>query len=129
MGTSAPHLRQVIMAAPDVDRRMFEGIAAELQRSTDRITLYAASNDRALAASERLHGDPRIGDASPMYLREGIDAIDASAMIKGFLRHSYFAESVLLADITQLIAGSPALPRFGMIGIPNDREARYWALR
>ena len=129
LGPSAPHFRQVIMAAPDVDRRMFEGIAAEVQLSTDRITLYAASNDRALGASERLHGDPRIGDASPMYVRAGIDAIDASAMIKGFLRHSYFAESALLTDIAQLIAGTPSLPRLGMIGIPSDREARYWALR
>ena len=129
MGTAAPHFRQIIMAAPDVDRRMFEGLAAEVQRSTDRITLYAASNDRALGASERLHGEPRIGDAAPMYLRAGIDAIDASAMIKGFLRHSYFAEPTLLTDIGQLIAGTPALPRLGMIGIPTDREARYWALR
>jgi esterase/lipase superfamily enzyme len=129
LGPSAPHFRQVIMAAPDVDRRMFEGIAAEVQQSADRITLYAASNDRALGASEQLHGDPRIGDASPMYVRAGIDAIDASAMIKGFLRHSYFAEPTLLTDIGQLIAGTPALPRLGMIGIPTDREARYWALR
>jgi len=74
---AAPHFREIIMAAPDVDRREFRRLATAFKSSADRITLYAARNDRALGASEFLQGDPRLGDANPMFLYKGIDSIDA----------------------------------------------------
>jgi esterase/lipase superfamily enzyme len=126
---AAPHFREIIMAAPDVDRREFLRLADVFQSSADHITLYAADNDRALGASHALHGDPRVGDAKPMFLRKGIDSIDASIIIKGFLRHSYFADPRVLDDIGRLILDNSPLPRFGLIGIPTDQRADYWSFR
>jgi len=127
--TNPPHFRQIIMAAPDVDRREFEQLADAFGRSADHFTLYAADNDRALGAAEALLGNPRIGDSRPMFLRSGLDSIDASSIIKGFLKHSYFADPRILADIEKLIAGYQPPPRFGLVGIPNDQRADYWTFR
>ena len=124
-----PHFRQIIMAAPDVDRREFLRLADAFHRSADRITLYAADNDRALAASDTLHGEPRVGDASPMFMHHGLDSIDASAIIKGFLKHSYFADERVLNDIERLFASNAAPPRFGLVGIPDDDRPDYWRFR
>jgi esterase/lipase superfamily enzyme len=126
---NARRFRQLIMAAPDVYRREFLRLADLIQGAADHITLYAADNDRALGASESLHGEARIGDAKPMFLRQGIDSIDASAVIKGFLKHSYFADERILDDIERLIAGQDKFPRFGLFGIPTDERAEYWRFR
>jgi esterase/lipase superfamily enzyme len=126
---SPPHFRQIIMAAPDVDRREFERLADAFSGAADHFTLYAADNDRALGAAETLLGDPRIGDSRPMFLRKGVDSIDASSIIKGFLKHSYFADPRILADIEKLIAGYQPPPRFGLIGMPNDQRPDYWTFR
>ena len=123
---NAPHFRQIIMAAPDVDRREYARLADAFQSSADHITLYAADNDRALIASETLHGAPRIGDAKPMFERKGIDSIDASMVIKGFLKHSYFADVRVLDDIERLLSGQTKVPRFGLIGVPDNERARHW---
>ncbi|HEX7137118.1 MAG TPA: alpha/beta hydrolase [Vicinamibacterales bacterium] len=124
-----PHFREIIMAAPDVDRREFLRLADAFQSSADHVTLYAASNDRAIGASDTLHGDPRVGDANPMFLRKGIDSIDASDIIKGFLKHSYFADSRVLDDIQRLIEHDAPLPRFGLVGMPTNDGATYWRFR
>jgi esterase/lipase superfamily enzyme len=123
----APHFREIIMAAPDVDRREFLRLGEAFQSTSDHITLYAADNDRAIGASDTLSGEPRVGDANPMFLRRGIDSIDASAVIKGFLKHSYFAESrILLDDIQRVLELHASPPRFGLAGIPRDDRADYW---
>jgi esterase/lipase superfamily enzyme len=124
-----PHFRQIIMAAPDVDRGEFERLAEAFGSAADHFTLYAADNDRALGAAETLLGDPRIGDSKPMFLRRGLDSIDASRIIKGFLKHAYFADPRILADIEKLIAGYQPPPRFGLIGMPNDQRPDYWTFR
>lgn len=126
---NAPHFRQIIMAAPDVDRGEFARLADAFSRSADHVTLYAADNDRALGAAEALSGEPRIGDAKPMFLQRGMDSIDASSIIKGFLKHSYFADPRILGDIEKLLADYRPPPRFGLVGIPNDQNAVYWTFR
>lgn len=124
-----PHFRQIIMAAPDVDRDEFARLAEAFSRTADHFTLYAADNDRALGAAETLLGALRIGDSRPMFLRRGMDSIDASSIIKGFLKHTYFADPRILADIERLIAEYQPPPRFGLIGMPNDQRPDYWTFR
>ena len=104
-------------------------LAAAFRSLADHVTLYAADNDRALGASESLRGYVWVGDAKPMFVRQGIDSIDASAIIKGFLKHSYFADSPVLMDIYFLIHGQTELPRFALIDVPTDQRAAYWRLR
>jgi esterase/lipase superfamily enzyme len=100
---------QIILAAPDVDRDRFEGLANEIKSIARGVTLYAASNDRALNASMRLAGGvPRAGDvpAGGPLVMPGIDTIDVTSTSTDFfgLNHSGYAEkSALLNDIQLII--------------------------
>ena len=102
-------INQVISAAPDVDRDNFENLARTIQGFAKGVTLYAASNDRALNVSRRFHGGvPRAGDVpeqGPLVL-PGLDTIDVSAASMDGLgiNHSGYAENnALLNDIALLI--------------------------
>ncbi|MGE0767214.1 MAG: alpha/beta hydrolase [Hyphomicrobiaceae bacterium] len=102
-------INQIILAAPDIDRDAFEGIAAEVTGIAKGITLYASANDRALEASRFVAGNkPRAGDVpigGPVIV-SGIDTIDISQLSTGYLalHHSGYAEhSELLTDIGQII--------------------------
>jgi esterase/lipase superfamily enzyme len=110
-------ISQIILAAPDVDRDNFENIAAEIQGLAQGITLYAASNDRALMVSRNFYGGvPRAGDVpaeGPLVLK-GVDTIDvtAASMDSLGLNHSTYAENnALLNDIGLLLQTGERPPR------------------
>lgn len=110
-------ISQIILAAPDVDRDNFENIARDIQGLASGITLYAASNDRALTVSRNFYGGiPRAGDVpatGPLVL-PGIDTIDvsASSMDSLGLNHSGYAENnEILKDIAALIATGTRPPK------------------
>lgn len=102
-------ISQIILAAPDVDRDKFDNIAREITGFAKGVTLYAASNDRALRYSASFWGGiPRAGDvpASGPLIVPGVDTIDVSAVSTDSLglNHSGYAENnALLADIKLLI--------------------------
>jgi esterase/lipase superfamily enzyme len=109
-GTSRPHFREVILAAPDVDRDIFKQLAAAVASSADRVTLYASSHDEALAASKKVHEFPRAGEAGKSVLvLKGIDTIDVSSVDSSFLGHSYFGDNTsVISDIRRLLnLGAP----------------------
>jgi esterase/lipase superfamily enzyme len=102
-------ISQVILAAPDVDRDKFTNIAREITNFAKGVTLYAASNDKALGYSARFWGGvPRAGDvpASGPLIIPGVDTIDVTAVSTDSLglNHSGYAESkTLLNDIGLLL--------------------------
>lgn len=102
-------ISQVILAAPDVDRDKFQNIAREITDFASGVTLYAASNDRALRYSQSFWGGiPRAGDvpATGPLVVPGVDTIDVSAVSTDSLglNHSGYAENnALLNDIKLLI--------------------------
>jgi esterase/lipase superfamily enzyme len=106
-GTAQPqlHFREVILAAPDVDRDVFEQLADAISKTADRVTLYASSHDEALAASKRLHEGPRAGEAGQgLLVMKGIDTIDVSTVDTSFLGHSYFGDNTsVISDIQRLL--------------------------
>lgn len=102
-------ISQVIFAAPDVDRDKFMNIAREITNFAKGVTLYAASNDKALGYSARFWGGiPRAGDVPngvPLIV-PGVDSIDVSAVSTDSLglNHSGYAENnALLNDIKLLL--------------------------
>jgi esterase/lipase superfamily enzyme len=102
-------LNQIILAAPDVDRNVFENLAANIKRYGRGVTLYCSANDRAMAAARRVAGGvPRAGDVpreGPIVL-SGIDTIDVTQTSTDYLalNHSSYAErSALLNDIGLLL--------------------------
>ncbi|HTG35562.1 MAG TPA: alpha/beta hydrolase [Thermoanaerobaculia bacterium] len=121
-------LRQIIFAAPDVDRDTFVELAAKFQGRAERFTLYGSSNDRALKASKFFHRYPRAGESGEnMALAEGIDTIDSSAADTSLIAHSsYGSKRSILADISLLLRyGHAPDGRFGFL--PRERKNRkYW---
>jgi len=112
LGPSLPpgvRLNQVILAAPDVDRNLFENLAANLRQYGNGITLYCSANDRAMEVARRVAGGiPRAGDVpteGPLVIA-GIDTIDITQTGSDYLalNHSSYAEkSALLNDIGLLL--------------------------
>ena len=92
---------QIVLAAPDVDRKQFSEIALRVQPVAQNVTLYASSRDEAMLASRRLHsGIPRAGDVpseGPVVVR-GVDTIDVSGLSTELFTasHSKYAEDTLL---------------------------------
>ena len=125
-----PLVKEIILAAPDIDRDVFQNIAMALQRTGERMTLYASEKDRALQISHALNGFPRLGDArGGIAVISGVDSIDASVVGDDILAHSYYGETDLLVDLHAIII-QREIPdnRFGLLaqGKPPNR---YWIMR
>ncbi|MBN8911714.1 MAG: alpha/beta hydrolase [Rhizobiales bacterium] len=127
-------ISQIILAAPDVDRDNFENIARDIQGLATGVTLYAASNDRALTVSRNFYGGiPRAGDVpttGPLVL-PGIDTIDvsASSMDSLGLNHSGYAENnEILKDIAALIASGTRPPKLRTPALEEimTEKGAYW---
>lgn len=102
----AERVTEIILAAPDIDADVFRReIAPSLTAAGRPVTLYASADDVALAASKKVHGFPRAGDAGEgLLVLPGIDTIDATGVDASFLAHSYFADvGSVLRDLFHLI--------------------------
>jgi esterase/lipase superfamily enzyme len=127
-------LNQIIMAAPDVDKNLFETLARDLASISKGVTLYASSNDRAMSASRQVAGGvPRAGDVPPEgpLIMKGIDTIDITASSTDWLalNHSTYAErSALIKDITALIETGQRPPevRFPVLQRQQTPNGDYW---
>src|SRR5262245_39024099 len=127
-------LNQIIMAAPDIDRNVFENIAIDLQKYGRGLTLYASSNDRAMQAARRVAGGiPRAGDVpvdGPIIV-EGIDTIDVTQTSLDYLalNHSIYAEkSALLNDIGLLLQTGERPPdkRIPILELIRSARGTFW---
>lgn len=129
----ATRLREVILAAPDIDADTFKGqIAPRLVRATVPITMYASSDDRAIRWSKGFHDYKRAGDSTGgVLIVHGVDSIDASGLDTGFFRHSYFAEAhSVVADLYQLIGkGLRAEDRTFTLIKQSASDGSYWTFR
>jgi len=103
-------IKEIILAAPDIDADIFKrDIAPKMVSTVNKpITLYVSSEDLALKASHLVHGNPRAGDSKrSIVVIDGIETIDASGIDTSFLGHSYFSDTKsILTDIYNLIESS-----------------------
>lgn len=128
----ASRIREVILAAPDIDADVFRHqLLPALAAVPNPLTLYASSSDSALRASKAIHGYARAGESgAALVVAKGVDTIDASAVDTGFMRHTYFAEKrTALSDMYYLIQkqARPA-ERFGLQAV-DGTTGRYWTFR
>jgi esterase/lipase superfamily enzyme len=111
--------KELVLAAPDVDAEVFRReIGPVILGAGPRVTLYASSNDKALAASRGVHGGyHRLGESGKdIVVLKNLDTVDASTVNTEMLGHSYYGDSgTVMSDLMYLIRKS--LP-------PEDRE-RY----
>ena len=125
-------LQEIILTAPDIDAEVFRrDLAPRLIAPGRPITLYASSDDVALAASKKAHGYPRLGESGRgLVVLAGIETIDATGIDTSLLGHSYFAETrTLLADLFSLIRKRQrASERFGLRGVDTP-AGRHWEFK
>ncbi len=93
------HLGDIMLAAPDIDLDVFRQQMARLG-SFAHVSVFVASNDRALALSGILAERPRLGalDPSDPASRQavkdlGVEVIDLSRDSVGFIGHGTYAAS------------------------------------
>jgi esterase/lipase superfamily enzyme len=129
-GLSRAKFGQIILAAPDIDARVFRQAAAAYPRLSARTTLYVCSKDRALQLSGHGHDNIRTGYCPPVTVVKGIDTIEVSGVDLDALGHSYYAEAgPVLRDIWILLkTGSPPSDRPALSGATCDDSA-YWSVR
>ncbi|MBM3907354.1 MAG: alpha/beta hydrolase [Gemmatimonadetes bacterium] len=111
---STPRLDEVVLAAPDVDTRVFRReILPRLAPHSARITLYASSDDDALRASRLVNGIGRLGlGGDSIVVIDGMDTIDASRATADVLGHTLFGNDAFLSDLSLLLSdGKPASKR------------------
>ena len=121
--------KNIILAAPDIDRDVFrESLFPYIIKTTDKITLYASSSDKALQLSETLHSGSRIGEGGDeVFVYPGLDTIDATGVDTSLLGHSYFAQKkILVTDLKEVIVKSlPPQKRRSLKEIIREQLA-YW---
>ena len=125
---------QLILAAPDVERREFADMWQDSKGVARNATLYAASTDFAMLMSRRHRGNdsPRAGDVllgtGPLVL-DGVDTIDISALAQEFfaMNHASFAEKPrLIADMKAVLQSSQsAAERAKASGLTHEKDGSW----
>ena len=98
------------------------------------MTLYASSNDMALAASRNLHGGyRRLGESgNDIVVMRDLDTVDASSVSTEFLGHSYFGDSsTVMSDLVYVIQKSLTPQERSRFALEPVRAAigNYWRFK
>ncbi len=124
-----PAFEEVVFAAPDVDAGLFAAMAQTFRPLAKRMTVYASSEDLALAVSRRIHGDtPRMGQGGEALVTvDGVESIDMSAAGADLLAHNYYAQnwSALVDIMTLLWRDVPPGQRCGLNEVKERRGAAW----
>jgi esterase/lipase superfamily enzyme len=101
----ADRIGAVVFASPDIDMDVFSSAVVRIGPVGRKITVVAATNDRALALSGRLAGGmTRVGAAEKAAIeRLGVRVIDASDSGWGVINHDLFLSN---AEVRRVIRRS-----------------------
>ena len=123
-------LKQIFLAAPDVDVELFRRLAAAYATVAERTTMYVSGKDKALWSSGIVHDYPRAGYAPPVTVVSGIDTVEVTNIDLSFLGHGYIAEvQRVLQDMKVLMETNVPPPRrFGLQACSNSDKAIYWRM-
>jgi esterase/lipase superfamily enzyme len=127
---------EIVSAAPDVDRDLFESLTRSIKAKGGSFTLYSSRGDWALWLSEKLWGEARagfIGKDTPL-IAPGVDTIDITAAgTKWFdWNHDLYASSpILVADMRRLFQSGKRPPdsRTKEFERVEAKAGTYWRLR
>jgi esterase/lipase superfamily enzyme len=101
----ANRIGAVVFAAPDIDMDVFSSSIKRIGPLASKITVVAATNDRALALSGRIAGGmTRVGAAEKAAIEQlGVRVIDASDAGWGIINHDLFLSN---AEVRRVIRRS-----------------------
>ena len=126
-------ITEVILAAPDIDADVFRrDIAPQMVKKIAKpITLYVSSDDLALIASRKVHGNKRAGDAGKgVVIVKGVETIDASGVDTSFLSHSYFATTkTIIEDILDLMKSGKRAQYRQTLEKVSKENVTYWKVK
>ncbi len=122
--------KEIMLIAPDVDVDIFKrDLAPVLLKGNTHVTLYASNKDKALQASQKLHGFSRLGEATPVTILKGMDTIDATEVATDLLGHSYYADTKhVLSDIFAVINEQRSVSLRALTEVLS-LAGRYWKLQ
>jgi esterase/lipase superfamily enzyme len=132
-GKTNEHLREVLLAAPDINAELFRNsIAPKLAAMQGlRTTVYASSSDLALRASKVVHGYERVGETNDGVRTytgiEMIDASSASSSSRGF-GHSYVVDTQSVLDDIKLIVTRGIAPKERGLSLAGTIPNTYWRI-
>jgi len=129
-----PTFNHMVLTAPDIDAQVFkDDLIPEMKKVSKRVTLYASSEDKALAFSKRIHGDyPRAGDTRPeIVVADGIDSVDVSQIDTYFFSvgHSYFGDNrTIISDLFLLFRDDSPPAQRNLLPQPSTAP-KWWVFR
>jgi esterase/lipase superfamily enzyme len=125
-------IREVVLAAPDIDSRVFKSqILPHIVENTQHCTLYASSRDRALLISHYFHNYQRLGETQPdLIVAGGMDTIDATMVDTSLLGHSYIGDAQsIVSDLHDLVVRSKRpVERLGLEALQYG-GLMYWTIK
>jgi esterase/lipase superfamily enzyme len=124
-GSGGAPIEELFLNAPDFPVDQFQGLVERIKLLAKRVTIYCSYQDNAIAASELVNKNRRLGACERF---DGVDVInvgevDAPALGIGGLGHGYYASRAILTDIFQALLGVEADRRlFVRAAEPNRPE-------
>lgn len=124
-----PQFKNVILAAPDIGTDVFREIYyADILKTTEKITLYASSEDSALITSNTMHRGKRLGEGGEeISVFKDMVTIDATGVDTSLLGHSYFSEKeILVNDLKAVVQESLPPQKRSHLLEKLKRKMLYW---
>lgn len=120
---------QIILAAPDVDRRIFETLHQAYPTVAERTTLYVSGRDHAVRSSRLIHAMDRVGLTPPVTVLPEIDTVSVTKVDLSFLGHGYVAGCrPVLTDMHQVLVADIAPSRRASLQALSSPDGTYWEL-
>jgi esterase/lipase superfamily enzyme len=117
---AADRIGAVVFASPDIDVDVFAASVERIGPLAAKITVVAATNDRALAVSRWMNGGTtRVGAAEKAQLEKlGLRVIDASQQGWGIINHDLFLSNAGIRQVIRdAVGGNAGLRAFAPGGI------------
>jgi len=124
-------IRHLVLAAPDIDARIFvRDLWPDLRKLCEDVTLYASSDDEALKASSKFHQDPRVGQSGAgLVLLDGLSTIDATGIDTSLLGHSYVGAVGKVLDDLRDYLGRLRKPEERALTRKKRGSLAYWVFQ
>lgn len=120
---------QIILAAPDVDRRTFKMLHEAYAAVAERTTLYVSGTDHAVRSSRGLHAMDRVGLTPPVTVLPNIDTISVTKVDLSFLGHGYVAGCrPVLTDMHQVLVSDIEPARRAGLSALSTPDGGYWEI-
>jgi esterase/lipase superfamily enzyme len=116
---AADRIGAVVFASPDIDVDVFSASVERIGPLAAKITVIAATNDRALAVSRWMNGTTRVGATEKAQLEKlGLRVIDASQQGWGIINHDLFLSNAGIRQVIRdAVGGKAGLRAFAPGGI------------